>query len=308
MKKILITGGAGFIGSSLISKLIKTFDIYVIDNLSTGKLKNIERFNNKIKFFKKDCEDIFYINSLHHVNFYAILHIAGQASAEKSFEDPAKDIKSNALSTIRLLEFCVKNKCRRFIYTSSMSVYGNKNANAKETDVLNPKSFYGLSKLVSEKYIQMYKKKINFTIIRLFNVYGPNQNLKDLKQGMVSIYLSQFLDDSHKVVVKGSLKRFRDFIYIDDVVNFFDKIIKNKRTYNKIYNLGFGRKIFIYNLLNKIASIGNFKKKIKKRNQTPGDQFGVYANINKIKKELNFIPKINLDEGLKKTFIWAKKL
>jgi UDP-glucose 4-epimerase len=308
LKKILITGGAGFIGSSLISKLLKKFDIYVIDNLSTGKLENIKIFGAKINFFRKNCEDIFHIKLLKKINFHAIIHVAGQASAEKSFEDPYEDIKSNTLSTIRLLEFCVKNKCKRFIYTSSMSVYGDSNARVKETDVLNPKSFYGLSKLLSEKYIQMYKPKIHFTIIRLFNVYGPNQNLKDLKQGMISIYLSQFLNNNKKVLVKGSLKRFRDFIYIDDVVNFLKKIIKNKKTHNKIYNLGLGKKIFIYNLLNKIKLIGNFKKKIDKKSQTPGDQFGIYANVNKIKKELNFYPKITLDEGLRKTYLWAKNL
>ena len=308
MKKIIITGGAGFIVSSLISKLLKKFDIYVIDNLSTGKLENIKIFRAKINFFRKNCEDIFHIKFLKKINFYAIIHLAGQASAEKSFEDPCEDLKSNTMSTIRLLEFCVKNKCKRFIYTSSMSVYGDSNARVKETDVLNPKSFYGLSKLLSEKYIQMYKPKIHFTILRLFNVYGPNQNLKDLKQGMISIYLSQFLNNNKKVLIKGSLKRFRDFIYIDDVVNFLKKIINNKKTYYKIYNLGLGKKILIYNLLNKIKLIGNFKKKIDKKRQTPGDQFGIYADVDKIKKELNFYPKITLDEGLRKTYLWAKNL
>ena len=189
-----------------------------------------------------------------------------------------------------------------------MSVYGDKNLGAKENDELNPKSFYGLSKLFSEKYIQMQKGGIDYTIIRLFNVYGPNQNLKDLKQGMVSIYLSQFLDNTNNVIVKGSLRRFRDFIYIDDVVNFFDLIINNKITINKIYNLGSGQKVTVNSLLNKIKLIGNFNNKIREKQGTPGDQFGVYANIYKIKKELNFTPKTNLEKGLRVTCSWAKNL
>ena len=149
MKKILITGGAGFIGSSIVSRLINKFDIYVIDNLSTGNLNNIRKFKNKINFFNVNCEDILSVKRLSNQQFFAVLHAAGQASAERSFENPEEDLKSNLLSTLKLLEFCKKNNCKRFIYTSSMSVYGDKNLGAKENDELNPKSFYGLSKLFS---------------------------------------------------------------------------------------------------------------------------------------------------------------
>ena len=138
------------------------------------------------------------------------MHIAGQSSGEVSFENSIYDIESNVISTLCLLDYAVKTGCKRFIYASTMSVYGEQGNKEQfsEVDVARPKSFYAVGKLASEHYLRIYQEQhgIKYTALRYFNVYGEGQNLANLKQGMISIYLKQFIDDTFKEVqVKGPL-------------------------------------------------------------------------------------------------------
>ena len=202
MKNFLITGAAGFIGSALARKLVKNNNVTTIDNLSTGFESNIPK---GVNFINGDCSDIETINKLNNQKFDCIFHIAGQSSGEISFENPAYDLKTNTLSTLLLLNYAKKNKCKKFIYASTMSVYGDqKEEKANESMYCNPKSFYAVGKLASENYCKIYSSKnLNITCLRLFNVYGPGQNMKNLKQGMVSIYLEQIFNKK-ELIVKGS--------------------------------------------------------------------------------------------------------
>lgn len=296
----LVTGGAGFAGSAIAYKLItQNHKVWIIDNLSTGYLSNVPA---QAIFIEGDCSNADIINQLNNQQFDAILHIAGQSSGEISFEDPVYDINSNTVSTLRLLQYAVKNNCKRFIYASTMSVYGQQGNKVcfSEEDATTPLSFYAVGKLASENYLKIYARNygIDFTILRYFNIYGPGQNLNNLKQGMISIYLKQIIDPTFDAIgIKGSPDRFRDFIFIDDVVKITIAFIHQQNTSNQIINVGTGIKTTIATVLLLINKYLPNNKPIGYLEGTPGDQFGIYANINKL-NSFYPIPLINITDGM----------
>ena len=297
----LVTGGAGFVGSRIANELIANgHTVVIIDNLKTGYLTNV---NSKAIFIEGDCSDAKIIYKLYEFQFDAILHIAGQSSGEISFEDPVYDINSNTVSTLLLLQYAVKTNCKRFIYASTMSVYGQQETKIcfSENDQTNPLSFYAVGKLASEEYLKIYSKVygINFTALRYFNIYGPGQNLDNLKQGMISIYLKQLIDPSFEnIVVKGSSDRFRDFIYIDDVVSITTGFINQSSTFNQIINVGTGKKTTVNELLILLKKHTGIDKPVTYYAGTAGDQFGIYADNSLLKKMVS-IPFTDIDKGIK---------
>ncbi len=305
----LVTGGAGFIGSAIAKKLIaKGHQIYIIDNLKTGYLENIPE---EAIFINGDFSKDETIKKLNNQKFDTIFHIGGQSSGEISFEDPEYDLSTNTLSTLKLLQYCVKTGCKKFIYASTMSIYGEQEGKEQfsETDKTNPKSFYAVGKLASEKYMQIFKNQfdIDFVSLRYFNVYGPGQNLENLKQGMVSIYLKQFLDDNfEKVIVKGDLNRFRDLIYIDDVVDITIDSAQNEKFANRIINVGTGKKTTVKEILDLVQQYTNSTKDIVVTNGTPGDQFGIYSD-NRLLLGIYNKPLTNFEIGLKKMIDWINE-
>jgi UDP-glucose 4-epimerase len=260
MSKYLVTGGAGFIGSALAHCLIENGNIVtIIDNLSTGFKENIP--DNAI-FIEGDCQDYKIYESLDE-KFDAIYHIAGQSSGEISFDDPVYDLQTNTQSTLLLLNYAVKTGCKRFLYASSMSVYGDHpDIPISEDKSCDPKSFYGVGKIASEHYLRIYKEfGVQSTALRLFNVYGPGQNMENMRQGMVSIFLAMAINDK-TIDVKGNTKRFRDFIYIDDVVDAFVECENNSNTFNNVYNVATGVKTTVESLLIKLTKLFDYDKKI----------------------------------------------
>lgn len=306
MATYLVTGGAGFIGSAIANKLINQGNkVYIIDNLQTGYLENLPK---EAIFINGDFSKDETIAKLKDTKFDVIFHIGGQSSGEISYEDPEYDLNTNTLSTLKLSQYCIKTGCRKFIYASTMSIYGEKKGQEKfsETDETNPKSFYAVGKLASEKYMDIFSKQfgIDFVSLRYFNVYGPGQNLENMKQGMVSIYLKQFLDDSFKeVTVKGDLNRFRDLIYIDDVVDTTIESSKNEKFTNKIVNIGTGQKTTVNEILTLIQQYTNSKKDIVIAEGTPGDQFGIFAD-NRLLLSIYSKALTPFTVGLKKMIEW----
>tara|TARA_Y100000389_G_C17460388_1_gene521261 strand:- start:170 stop:1102 length:933 start_codon:yes stop_codon:yes gene_type:complete len=303
MKKkiILLTGSAGFIGSNILNKLnSKKYKIYSIDDLSTGNISNLNNQNKK-NFLKGNCSSLKVLNKIKDKNVDIILHFAGQSSAAKSFENPINDLERNTISTIKLLDFAKKKNCLHFIYASSMSVYGDYPNGVKETDKCKPKSIYGSNKLASENIIKNYtdENKINYTILRLFNVYGVNQRLGNLEQGLIRIFITQIFNNK-KLLIKGTGDRTRDFINVNDVVKIVLNMIANKKFYHQTLNIGTGKKTSVYDIVKILKEVSPFKFSVKYKGKTPGDQHKIHANINKLKNFISFVPKKNLKLILKK--------
>jgi UDP-glucose 4-epimerase len=307
MKTYLVTGAAGFIGAALAKGLLQVgHQVVTVDNLSTGFKSHIPQ---GVDFIEGDCQDPTVINALHAYNFEAIYHIAGQSSGEISFENPVYDLQTNGQSTLQLLNLAKATGCNKFIYASTMSIYGDtENLPVNETASPNPKSFYGVGKLASEHYLKIYNKEFGIATaaLRLFNVYGPGQNLTNMKQGMVSIFLAQALQNNN-IHVKGSAERFRDFIYIDDVVKAFlttETVLEKKEHY--LFNVCSGVKTTVGELVNTITKQFDTKISTKFEGSTPGDQFGIYGNPEKMHDILGSWDKVKFENGIK-TFIDSVK-
>jgi UDP-glucose 4-epimerase len=299
MKHYLVTGAAGFIGAALAKNLLVDGNkVVTIDNLSTGFKANIPE---GVIFIEGNCQDKKVIEKLAPYKFDTIFHVAGQSSGEISFEDPVYDLQTNTQSTLLLLKYALESGCNNFVYASTMSVYGDHPEKPIDEKILTrPKSFYAVGKLASERYLQIFcEQGIKATALRLFNCYGPGQNMENMKQGMVSIFLSQAIANQH-VVVKGSPDRFRDLVYIDDVVNSFIATLDNSESRYNCYNVGTGIKTTVGELIKKIDSLLPYNISIKYAGSTPGDQFGIYADNQKIFNQLGWSPTILIDEGIQK--------
>jgi len=305
-KRFLVTGGAGFIASALAKRLLKEgHEVVIVDNLRTGKEQNLP---TSAHFIHGDIADTRTYDALGDFTFDAVYHLAAQSSGEISFESPEYDVLSNTLGTLKLLEFAVEQGIMRFIYASTMSIYGDHEKQPLKEDVsLKPKSYYGITKLAAEHYVKAFSDRLNTTSLRLFNVYGPGQNMDNLKQGMVSIYLAYFMKNE-PVIVKGSPDRFRDFTYIDDVIEGFWSILDHSASYGKSYNLATGKKTTVASLLNALKKAwGDENYPITFAGNTPGDQFGTYADITNIQTEIGWKPRIELEEGIQEFIAWVKK-
>lgn len=308
MKTYLVTGGAGFIGSAIGRKLLNRGDkVVVIDNLKTGMPQNVPP---GAEFIHADIRNRDALSALNRFHYDAVLHLAAQSSGEISHDDPDYDLDSNARGTLNLLQWSQEKGIRRFLNASSMGVYGQvteKQCPVKEAVFLQPLSFYGVSKLAAECYCNYFMAKgMSITSFRMFNVYGPGQNLGNMKQGMVSIYL-KFMLDGQPIIVKGSKDRFRDFIYVDDVVEAWVRAIDAPATYGKVFNLGTGKKTTVVQLLTAMKeAFGRPEYPIEYAANTPGDQFGIFADIAAIEQDLGWKPATSLQLGLVKFVEWAK--
>lgn len=290
----LITGGAGFIGSHLSKHLskIKKNNITIIDLRS--KIKQIKKIKT-IKYIEGDISDYKTFSKIKKKIDYAY-HFAAQTSAQIGEENPNKNFRTNIIGTQNFVNWAYKNNPKICYFTSSMAVYGANCKNAQENSFCEPVSNYGISKLVGEFFFKKLKeKKIDYKILRLFNIYGPGQDLKNLKQGMISIYIAQAL--KNKVInVTGSLNRTRDFLYIDDLIKI---LLSNKFSKFETYNVGFGKEIKVHKVFKILNQIFENRLKIKKKDKSKGDIFYSYANIDRLKK-LNIKPKINIEKGIAK--------
>jgi len=302
LAKILITGVGGFIGSHVARRfLAEGYSVVGVDDLSGGKRENIP---DGVKFIQGDLKDPATIECLP-TDCRQILHLAGQSSGEISFDDPVADLKMNVISTLRLIDYGIQIRAERIIYASSMSVYGAvPDAPTTESHHPKPLSCYGVGKLSSENYLRIYQNKLPFVAMRMFNVYGPGQDLRNLRQGMVSIYLAQAMV-SGRIEVKGGLERFRDFIFIDDVVEAWYRASTRREALNNAINIGTGIRTSISELLKYIHDLlPNSTSFIS--SSTMGDQSGIYSNTDAMRRLLGFEATIRLDRGLQ-IFLTAAK-
>jgi len=217
--KILVTGGAGFIGSHIVESYLNLgHDVFVVDDLSTGKKENIDA--ERCTFIQADISRRDYVKAIldKHGEFDVINHQAAQMSVSDSVKDPYNVIRVNIIGTLNLLEVFGPS-CKKFVFASSGgTVYGEHSSPRMENDVLDPVSPYGISKLACEKYITMYAKRFSFkyTILRYSNVYGPKQNPHG-EAGVIAIFIENIINGK-TCRINGDGEYFRDYIYVDDVV------------------------------------------------------------------------------------------
>jgi UDP-glucose 4-epimerase len=304
MEKILITGVAGFIGSHVASRFMREgFAVVGVDDLSNGRIENLP---SGLTFIQGDLAESSTIAMIP-PDCRKILHLAGQSSGEISFDDPVADLKKNTISTLKLIQFGIANRVERMVYASSMSVYGAvEGVPIDENYVCAPLSCYGVGKLAAEGYMRVYGSMLPFVAMRMFNVYGPGQDMSNLRQGMVSIYLAQALRNG-RIEVKGSVDRFRDFIFIDDVVEAWYRAACFPSAIGKTLNIGTGVKTSVATLLQQVCQrvpgSGYFV-----RGATPGDQTGIYADTTRLRECLDMNSFTPLDIGMKKFVEWARNV
>jgi UDP-glucose 4-epimerase len=302
-----VTGGAGFIGSHLARRLIaEGHRVAVVDNLSSGLRENVPP---QAEFVELDLGRADCLEFLPSGDFDAVCHLAAQSSGPASADMPYLDLQVNAASTLQLSRWCLARRVPRFLYASSMAVYGNPPASpVGEDGPCEPVSYYGVSKLTSEHLLRLAAREgLNVTSFRMFSVYGPGQNLGNLRQGMVSIFLA-YLMRGVEVPVTGSLNRFRDFVYIDDVIEAWLRALTLPATPAATYNLGSGHPTTVRELLAALLQAMQLPADYPIR-ELPGsasDQFGLYADIGRAQTDLGWLPRIMMSEALDRMAAWAK--
>jgi len=299
--KILVTGGAGFVGSHLTELLIakKHFPI-IIDNLNSGLYSNIKKFvdSNKAKFIKSDIRNLKKIMDLPKVD--AVIHLAAIASVIESINNPIFVNEVNVNGTLNILEFCRKKKIKKLVFTSSAAIYGDYEKTITETTPTIPISVYGATKLTGELYCKIYSNlfNINITVLRPFNIYGPRQN--DAYAGVISKFMHK-LNENKSPIIFGNGKQTRDFIHVDDVARAFYLALKYATKSFDVFNLATGKSTSINELARIFLMVTN-KSKLKPihKKSIPGIVVCSSTNPKKIKKNLHFNPSINLHDGITK--------
>lgn len=305
--RALVTGGAGFIGSHLANNLVDSgASVVVIDNLSSGSSYNVSTDWN---FVEGDVRDENILENLGG-EFDVVYHLASHVGQELSFERPHHDFSVNAMGTSQLTEWALQSGKPRIIFASSMNVYGDPlsgNEMVSEAEPLNPPSPYAVAKIASEQLLHVLGAKgLTSCSLRLFNVYGPGQDLENMKQGMVSIFLSYVLRGA-PIEVRGRLDRFRDFIHVSDVVNAFVTLGQGESTCG-VFNVGSGTKTTVRLLLPSILeAMGEDPSTypIVEAAGTIRDQFGVISDSTRL-RNLGWQAQISLDTGLRQMSAWAK--
>ena len=291
---ILVTGGAGFIGSHLVGFLLsKKHKVVVVDNLSTGRLENINQFISKITFINEDLSKKgIWIKALKKID--VVFHLAALADIVPSIKNPDTYFNTNVVGTKNLIENCIKYNVKKVIYSASSSCYGiPKKYPTDEYEKINPQYPYALTKRIGEEILLHYGDLYNIKVIslRLFNVYGTKSRTSGTYGAMFGVFLKQKLSNKPLTVVGNGTQK-RDFTYVTDIVQAFYKCIAYKGRF-KVFNIGTGNPISI----NKIVNLLESKKiSIPKR---PGEPEITHANIKLAKKELKWRYKINIEKGIK---------
>lgn len=256
MTKILITGGAGFIGSHIVEKLIKdNFEVIVIDNLSTGKIDNLPK-DNKIKLYQQNIFEDNINNIFDKERPEYVIHLAAQTSVFLSGKDPVFDANINILASLKLLQLCKQYNIKKIIAASTAAVYGiPKKLPISENHPTIPISFYGLSKLTMEKYIKL--SEVPYIIFRFSNVYGPRQ-YSSKESGVVSIF-DNAMKKNLDINIYGDGEQIRDFIYVKDIANVVCSSIKNNIE-NEIINYSTNKGITINKLFYLMKELYGYKK------------------------------------------------
>jgi UDP-glucose 4-epimerase len=292
----MVTGGAGFIGSHVVDRLLgKNGDVSIIDNLSTGRQNNL---NPAASFYKMDICDRDLSTAISDIRPKAVFHLAAQVSVPRSIENPYEDARVNVLGTVNLLEACVKAGVKRVIFSSSAAVYGLPQYLPIDEDhpqfTISP---YGTSKVTAEKYLQLYNRLygLEYVILRYANVFGPRQDAEG-EGGVVSIF-AQAMQNGMPLKIYGDGEQTRDFIFVKDVVGANQAALLCESA--AIVNVSTTRATSVNQLAALMAGIGNFSSSIKHEPERPGDIRDSILCNSRAKEKLCWEPAYTLEQGIK---------
>jgi len=295
-KKVLVTGGAGFIGFHLTKKLSTlTDDLTIYDDLSSGKIENVKDVP-AAKFVKGNILDLKTLCSQPKTDL--IYHLAAQVVVPYSMENPMIDFETNAKGTVSVLEKARKDDAK-LVFASSAAVYGNPTVfPTPETYGFHPFSCYGLSKVVGEEYCQMYQEQygLDIAITRFANVYGLRCH------GVIHDFLDKLTKNPNKLEIIGTGKQSRDFVHVSDVVDALVKVGAKESANGQVYNLGIGKTVTILELADMMLKILGLKGKTEVTTtgiSWQGDVTKIWFDNSKAKKELNWSPKVTLEDAIK---------
>ena len=306
MKTYLVTGGAGFIGSNIVEELVKRGErVKVIDNFITGRRENLEPFLNKIELIEGDIRDLSLMEKIAKGVDY-VLHQAAFRSVPKSVENPTLCNDINIAGTLNVLMAAHKSKVKRVVYASSSSVYGNTEIFPQcENFFPEPLSPYGVTKLSGEYYCKVFSDTFGLETVslRYFNVFGPRQNPESKYSAVIPAFIAKMVRDQ-KPTIDGTGEQSRDFTYVSNVVEANQKAAIAKDISGAIVNVGCGES---YSVVGIIKRLNQFLGKDIEPIFGPsrkGDARKTQADIRKLKNKLGLVPKVEFEEGLKKTVEW----
>ncbi len=295
--KILITGGAGYIGSHLCYKLLENNEVIIIDNFSNSVIINGQENGENIIYGDiRDHKIIDYLSK----DIDIIIHMAAQINISKSIDSPIFDADNNIHGTLNMLDKARKSEIEHFIYISSAAVYGiPKYLPIDEEHSPNPISPYGLSKLTGERYAMLYHDiyGLPVTCLRFFNVFGPGQTINSYS-GVITRFIENVRNNKSPIIF-GNGNQIRDFVYIEDILEAIILSIKNDRAIGHVFNIGTGNPTKIKDLADILIKIANKKIKIGFEDSKIGDIFESYSNITKARNILGYEPKYSLEDGLR---------
>ncbi len=305
----LVTGGAGFIGSNIVAELVRRGEkVRVFDNFSTGKRENIAQFLDQIELFEGDLRNI---DQLHQAvkGIDYILHQAALPSVPRSIENPKATHEVNATGTLNLLLVAKEEGVKRVVYASSSSIYGD-NPLLPKVEEMEPKplSPYAISKLTGEYYCRNFYALygLETVCLRYFNIFGPHQDPTSQYSGVISLFIKAMLARKPPCIFGDGLQS-RDFTYVSNVVIANLLTVEAKEAAGKIFNIACGKRYSLRELVSNLNRILGTKIKPVYSDPRPGDVRHSQADISKAKEILKYEPKVDFEEGLRKTVEWYRR-
>ena len=306
--EILVTGGAGFIGSNLVDRLIdEGFNVRVLDNLSTGDKKNLARHkdNKNFQFIEGDIRNFDLVKKITK-GVDAVFHEAALVSVTQSVENPILSNEMNVTGTVNLLNACVLNNVKRFVFASSCSVYGDTEIQPQHENLIpKPLSPYAASKMAAEYYVKVFHTVygLETIILRYFNVYGPRQKYGPYS-GVISVFINNLLEDS-PLTIYGDGTQTRDFVNVKDVIEANICTLSSENCEGDVFNIGTGKAISIVEIANTIQKImDKTDLGIIFAESRPGEIMQSYADIDKARKSIKYEPETSIETGLKEIIEW----
>ena len=309
MKRYVVTGGAGFIGSALVRSLLQRGDgeVRVIDNLNSGKLENLSEISSHVDFNEADIRDYYAIAPLVE-GAEAVFHLAAIPSVPRSIEDPVPSHESNIDGSFQVFRACADGKVGRVVYAASSSAYGDTEVLPKvETMAPRPKSPYAAQKLVGEYYASVFTSCFGLETVslRFFNVYGPRQDPSSPYSGVLSIFMRCLLEQRPPVIY-GDGEQSRDFTYVDDVAALMIKAAYAKNVSGKVYNAGNGNRYTLNEIWKQLQKIEGVNIPAKYGPPRAGDVRDSQADPTAAVRDLGHAPQFTLEQGLRRTLEWYR--